>query len=325
MFEIKLAEREAAPITCAIIGESGAGKTYSALKFARGLVGPEGKIIVIDSEGGRSKIYANDPAVAPFFHIDLQEPYTSERFREAYKFAEKNAHAEPGKTAIIVDTISHEHEGFLEYADKEEQRLAGKAGVARNKWIKPKAQRKLFYSKISSSGCHTIVTIRLNRIVDMDVKPAKEIMKPECDKDLPYKMDLSVVVGKEDHRTNYIKVPEPLKPFVQDGVLLSAEHGKLLAGNIADQKKPDEKFLQIIKNLEEAADSGADVLKTAWEAAWRNMPPEQRPVLKGHLDRLKGLAKAAEEKDAIDYDNPFPKEEEQQSEDEEGLFRNDDR
>lgn len=290
MFEIKLAEREAAPITAAIIGGSGSGKTYSALKFARGLVGKAGKICVIDTEGGRPKIYANDPAVAPFHILDLPAPYTSERFREAFRAAEQW-----GAQAIIIDTISHEHEGFLEFAEAEEQRMSSRSDKSRSKWIKPKATRKRFYSAISSSHAHTIVTIRLNRIVDMESKPAREIMKPECDKDLPYRLDLSVEVGT-DHIARYIKVPEPLKALIENGVMIDVKHGAALAANINEQKPIDSKAKDRIRALEEVAENGMASLQTAWEAAWRNTSPDERPELKTHLDRLKQIAAAADRK-----------------------------
>lgn len=287
MYEIVEARRDSAPITAAFIGGSGSGKTYSALKFARGLVGPTGKIVVIDTEGGRPKIYANDPTVAPFFIMDLPAPYSSERFREAYRAAEHWGKGD--RLAIIIDTISHEHEGFLEFADQEEQRMSNRPDKSRSKWIKPKAGRKRFYSAISSSHAHTIVTIRLNRIVDMESKPAKEIYKPECDKDLPYRLDLSLTIGP-DHVAHYIKVPEPLKPFVEDGVMIEAKHGAILAADVAKQAPVNEKLRATIAALEETASSGVAVLKEAWEAAYRNTAEIDRRALMMHLDRLKAIA-----------------------------------
>lgn len=300
MFEIKLAQREAAPITAAIIGGSGAGKTLSALLLARGLVGPEGKIVLIDSEGGRAKIYANDPRVAPFYHLDLPAPHTSDRFREAYRAAEAW-----GADAAIIDTISHEHEGFLEYADEEEKRMSQRKDVSRSKWIKPKASRKRFYSAISSSHMHTIVTIRLNRIVDMEAKPAREIYKPECDKDLPYRLDLSMQVDPETHATKYIKVPDPLQPFIEDGVRIEARHGQMLAADIGKQQPIENADLKRrIANLEEVAASGIETFKSAWEAAWRNTAEKDRPELKRNLDRLKKIAAEADEAAALGDNRP---------------------
>lgn len=304
MFEIVEARRESAPITAALIGGSGSGKTYSALKFARGLVGNDGKIVVIDTEGGRSKIYADDPVIKGFHHLDLVEPYTSERFRQAFKEAVKF-----GADAVVIDTISHEHEGFLEFADQEAERMNNSKMSNRNKWIKPKAGRKRFYSAISSSHVHVIATIRLNRIVNMDVKPAVEIMKPECDKDFPYRLDLSVEINP-DHTTKVIKVPEPLIGIVTDGVMLDVEHGRKLSENIDKQPKPDNAELkELIQNLEDVADNGTEIFKTAWGAAWKRAGPEgdlkkqtpKRIEMLKHIDRLKALALAADQSEKTDH------------------------
>ena len=305
MFEITEAKRESAPITAAFIGGSGSGKTYSALLFARGLVGPEGKIVVIDTEGGRSKIYANVDALkgsdgVAFHHLDFVEPYRSERFSEAFKKA-----ISFGADCVVIDTISHEHEGFLEYADQEEGRIGGR-GAKRSKWIKPKSGRKRFYSAISSSDAHVIATIRLNRIVNMDVKPAVEIMKPECDKDFPYRLDLSVELSP-DHITKIIKVPEPLIGIILDGEMIGLRHGQALAADIGGQAKP-EIDSAMIEALEGAADMGSEALKNAWGTSWKHAGPSetgedmrnvtpQRAEMNKHKDRLKALAVAADQVD----------------------------
>ena len=54
----KAARRKVAP-KLAIQGVSGAGKTYSALRFARGYVGQNGRIAFIDTENGSASLYAD--------------------------------------------------------------------------------------------------------------------------------------------------------------------------------------------------------------------------------------------------------------------------
>tara|TARA_R110000744_G_scaffold326330_1_gene432073 strand:+ start:1090 stop:2073 length:984 start_codon:yes stop_codon:yes gene_type:complete len=292
MFEIVEAKRESAPITAAFIGGSGSGKTYSALLFARGLVGPNGVIVVIDSEGGRANIYADDPEIGGFHRIDMVEPYTSKRFKEAFRAAIGH-----GADAVIIDTASHEHEGFLEFAEAEGNRMGNSGMSSRNKWIKPKGERKRFYSAISSSHAHVILTIRLNRIVNMDVKPAVEIMKPECDKDLPYRMDLSIQINA-DHTTKVIKVPKPLLGIVEDGVFITKEHGQKLAADSEQQAKPDHSIIETMIRLENEAHAGADALKVAWATEWKKAGPSDdmkkitpaRAEMQKHLERLKSLA-----------------------------------
>ncbi|HKY45724.1 MAG TPA: ATP-binding protein, partial [Pyrinomonadaceae bacterium] len=112
-FEFKEAQREAAPVFIGIEGESGSGKTYSALLLARGIVGPKGKIGVIDTEGKRSLMYADDPDIGGFLHMDFVAPYSSDRFRKAVHAARA-----AGVDVIVIDSASHEHEaegGMLDY------------------------------------------------------------------------------------------------------------------------------------------------------------------------------------------------------------------
>jgi KaiC/GvpD/RAD55 family RecA-like ATPase len=83
----------------AIAGPSGSGKTYSALLIARGLVGPEGRIAVIDTERGSASLYAD---LTPFDVAELAPPFTPERYVEAIRAAEK-----AGYDAIVIDSLSH--------------------------------------------------------------------------------------------------------------------------------------------------------------------------------------------------------------------------
>ncbi len=45
----KPASRDEVSVKLALMGVSGSGKTYSALRLARGLVGPSGRIALIDT------------------------------------------------------------------------------------------------------------------------------------------------------------------------------------------------------------------------------------------------------------------------------------
>ena len=65
-FEIKAAVRERVPLLIGLMGPPGAGKTYSGLLLAEGMkkVGG-GDPVVIDTEGGRSKKYADRVQIPP--------------------------------------------------------------------------------------------------------------------------------------------------------------------------------------------------------------------------------------------------------------------
>lgn len=302
-FEFKQAEREAAPVFIGIEGESGSGKTYSALLLARGIVGPKGKIGVIDTEGRRSLMYAGDEAIGEFLHMDFVAPYSSDRFRQAVNAARK-----AGVDIIVVDSASHEHEaegGMLDFADQQEASGSNK----RMKWVKPKMQHNRFIRTALSCGAHVIFCIRIKTIVDTEAKPVVLKKLPVCESNLPYEFVLRIHVENEGI-AHFLKVPKPFQQHIRDGQRITVEHGALLMQEAA-KGVDNSRMVAIIHNLSEAASSGMATFKTAWAAAWRNGGPSEtrediakvtpdRAELNKHLDRLKRLA---EDADAAGHDN----------------------
>ncbi len=95
----KPAQRAQAKMRLALAGPSGSGKTYSALLIARGLVGPEGKIAVIDTERGSASLYAH---LTPFDVAELEPPFTPDKYIQAIRDAER-----AGYSAVVIDSLSH--------------------------------------------------------------------------------------------------------------------------------------------------------------------------------------------------------------------------
>lgn len=125
------ATRVATPLLMGIVGPSGQGKTYSALRLATGMRRVTGGDIgVIDTESGRALHYAPLPGEKPdpargkfdFQHLELGPPFESLRYLEAIRLC-----ANSGCKVIVIDSMSHEHEGIggvLEKHDIEAKRLA---------------------------------------------------------------------------------------------------------------------------------------------------------------------------------------------------------
>jgi len=293
-FEFKPAEREAAPVFVGIEGKSGSGKTYSALLLARGIVGPKGKIGVIDTEGKRSLMYADDEAIGGFLHMDFVAPYSSDRFRQAIHAARA-----AGVDAIVIDSASHEHEaegGMLDFADQ----LEASGSNKRAKWIKPKMQHNRFIRSALSCGAHLIFCIRVKTIVNTDTKPATKEDYAVCESNLPYEFTIRLRVENEGI-AHFEKVPKPFAKYIRQGERITVEHGALLmqeAGKGIDTSR----IVKLIANLEEAASSGVAVFREAWGATWRNTGPSgdnksmtpEREELNKHLARLKRLAEDAD-------------------------------
>src|SRR5204862_126708 len=76
------AERAGAHLLIQLYGPPRSGKTYTALRIARGMVGPEGRIGVLDTESGRARLYS-DKVPGGFVVGELTPPYTPRRYLAA--------------------------------------------------------------------------------------------------------------------------------------------------------------------------------------------------------------------------------------------------
>ena len=78
-FQFRPAVREQVPLLIGLAGGTGSGKTYSAMRIAKGLSGDR-RFAVIDTEAGRAKHYAERFA---FDHGDLRPPFRPTTYLEA--------------------------------------------------------------------------------------------------------------------------------------------------------------------------------------------------------------------------------------------------
>lgn len=104
-FSVQDAKRERTPVLAGLFGPSSSGKTFSALRLATGIqsvVG--GDIVGIDTEARRMLHYADQ---FQFKHMEFKPPFGSLDYLDAFKYAVNELKAK----TIIVDSMSHEHEG----------------------------------------------------------------------------------------------------------------------------------------------------------------------------------------------------------------------
>lgn len=282
-FIVTDAQREAAPVTAAFIGQSGSGKTLSALLFARGLVGPEGKIVLIDTEGKRSLIYADDPDVGGFRHIDFGVPFSSERYKDAVMAA-----VEDGADAVVIDSASHEHEaegGMLDFADREEKRIGGR-GASRSKWIKPKMAHNRFVRYAVGCPAHVLFCIREKVIADMsesakNKKPEDKVLHvPVCEKGLIFEMTIAIRLEPDTHRAHFVKVPRPFQSHIEEGEVITVNHGRKLLEVANDGKAFDAELEKQRSILRDVASFGTERLRQAWDKVPKGAMKEQlKPLL----------------------------------------------
>jgi hypothetical protein len=150
---LQRATRQGVRPLIAFYSESGCGKTYSALLLARGFVGPQGKIGMIDSESGRGSLYA-DVIPGGYDVLQLTEPFSPQRYIQAVQVVEKS-----GAAIGIIDSASHEWEntgGVLDMAAVNEE----KSGKSLNVWRLPKLEHAKFMLKLLQSPIPWIICLR---------------------------------------------------------------------------------------------------------------------------------------------------------------------
>jgi hypothetical protein len=239
-FAAKPAVRAEEPLLLGMIGPPGGGKTLSSLKLAKGIQRVRGgDIIVIDTEGGRSRKYSD---LIPFDIVEFQPPCRPEDFLAAIKeqVARKPA-------CIIVDSLSDEHEGeggYLEWHDEMVPKMGGNEWAA---WAKPKASRKKLISGLLHIKTPLIFTFRAREKTKQnpDARSAKDKIinigwQPVAPLEIVHTLDLTCIlppradgvpVWKSDKigEDFIIKLPNYLAPFIKQGQPLSEDMGEAFA------------------------------------------------------------------------------------------------
>jgi DNA polymerase III delta prime subunit len=144
----KKAKRTQAKIKLAITGPAGSGKTYSALRLARGLVGPGGRIALIDTENGSASLYSEQ---FDFDVLNLKPPFEDASFIEGIQGAVNASY-----DALIIDSASHFWEAILEYKDKLDRR----GGNSFSNWNEAGKHFKGVLNAVLHSPIHVIACLR---------------------------------------------------------------------------------------------------------------------------------------------------------------------
>jgi hypothetical protein len=163
--ELRQAERRQAKIKMGLQAPSGAGKTYSALLLAYGLINDWSKIAVIDTENHSADLYAH---LGNYKVLALEQPFSPERYIQAIEVCEK-----AGMEAIIIDSISHEWEGVGGILDIHGAMM----GNSFTNWAKVTPRHNAFVQKLLQSSSHIIATIRSKQDYVLSEKNGK--MVPE--------------------------------------------------------------------------------------------------------------------------------------------------
>ena len=216
-----------------IYGESGSGKTMSALLLARGFVGPDGIIGMVDSESGRGSLYA-DVIPGGYQVLDLTAPFSPGHYIEAVNYVSK--HAKIG----VLDSGSHEWEGIGGVLDMAAE-IESRSGKGLHCWIKPKLEHAKFMLTLLQSPIPWIICLRakhksrqIKRFDERKNKEVTEIVKDEFTTpiqadDFLFEMTAHLEIQQGDHKARVTKCSHPalLECFPKDG-LITVHNGELL-------------------------------------------------------------------------------------------------
>jgi len=218
--QLKKATRKKVKLRLNISAPSGAGKTYSALRMAKGLVNDWDKVAVIDTENGSASLYSH---LGDFNTIDLTPPFTPEKYIEAI-----NTCVNAGMEAIIIDSSTHEWACLIE----ENELLAQSKfrGNTWSAWSQTTPRHDKFINAVLHCPVHVITCTRskMETVMGDDKKVKKVGMKDVQREGWEYELTISLNIDRDTHlaipskdRTNLF---EGKNPF-----LITEETGKEIA------------------------------------------------------------------------------------------------
>lgn len=211
--QLQKATRKKSKLRLNLSGPSGSGKTYSALLMAKGLIGTWDKIAVIDTENGSASLYDH---LGPFQVIDLQAPFTPERYIEAVDICLK-----AGMECIILDSSSHEWSGAGGCIEINEGLASAKyRGNTWSAWSETTPRHDAFVQKILQCPAHVITCTRskMETVMTEDKKVKKLGMKDIQRDGWEYELTVSLNIDRDTHKATASKdrteVFEKMAPFI---------------------------------------------------------------------------------------------------------------
>jgi hypothetical protein len=284
VIQIRKAQREGARMVIGLAGQSGSGKTYTAIKLAYGLAGGKGeKVGFLDTENRRGSLYA-DIVTNPFLIGDLYAPFSPSRYVDAIR-----AFQDAGVEVLVIDSVSHEWEGTggcEEIAATSTNKVLG--------WQRAKEQHKRFMNVLLQSDMHVIACIRAREKIDFtDPKNPRPLgVQPVCEKNFMFEMTASLMMLDSGQRQEVLKCPADLLPILgrREG-FIGEKDGAKLREWIAGANQLDPEIERHRNLLQSVTQKGMDALRTAWGATPK---PIQQALGQPFLEQLKSAAAAFE-------------------------------
>lgn len=236
----EVASKDMAKIKVAMTGPAGAGKTLSALKFAKGLT-KNGRVGVVDSENGSASLYADQFPGWKYFVKKIEPPYTARKYLDALVEAEQ-----AGMEALIIDSYTHvwAGEGGLLQQKEALDRRAGSNSFTN--WAQITRVHEQLKGKILHSNMHIVATMRSKQEYILETNergkqaPKKVGLKPIQREDMEYEFTLCFDIGM-DHQ--YIVSKDRTNLFDGTVAMVDEKTGRAVADwltqPMAEEMAPD--------------------------------------------------------------------------------------
>ncbi|WP_412508778.1 AAA family ATPase [Roseovarius sp. SYSU LYC5161] len=313
-------------ISIGLSGGSGTGKTYSALRLARGIAkekgGEKARIGFVDTENRRALHYRGEfPEIA---HFDMQATdengaslgYGPERWIKVIDAAEQ-----AGLPVVVIDSFSHAWEGVGGILDIHSETLNDLTGDDQDKadrmnmlaWAKVKPRWKRLVDRIVRANVDLILCTRATAVPQkwsrekrrevnaFKTKTRREDVpwNPKIDADLMFEMTAMMVLDPSAPGCPVfpIKEPDQIKGLFDTSRPMDEETGRLLAkwsltqGGAANRKA-------VLDAARDAARGG----KQALQNHYKGLPDHEKKVVMADLDAIKGIAIEADARAAETQD-----------------------
>lgn len=313
IFEDRAATRERTPLLVGVIGPSGTGKTYSALRLATGIQRVAGgEIYLIDTEARRALHYADK---FKFRHVAFGAPFSPLDYLAAVEHCVKK-----GARTVVIDSMSHEHEGpggLLEMHAAELERMGGSPSKSMMAWQKPKAARRRLINTLLQLECNFVFCFRAKdkvKLIPGAREPVALGFMPIAGEEFVYELTLKCLLlpgangvptlssGQQGEQL-MIKIPEQFKALLSRPEQLSEDLGEKLAQWAAGTSgsSPRVTLAGLLASYAACSDAATlRVLEQQRESVWAKCDEAKREKL------LAAFAAAEERITAPTADEPPP-------------------
>jgi hypothetical protein len=278
ILNIRQAKRAGAKVILGIAGQSGTGKTLTALYIARGMVDRPSEIGFLDTENKRGSLYS-DELDGPFLIGDLYPPFSPERYSQAIKEFQAS-----GVKVLVIDSITHEWEGeggCIDIAENTNSKIAN--------WKKAKAEHKKFMNVLLQADMDIICCVRAREVMDFrnPKEPVSLGIQPICEKNFMFEMTASIMMYNEGRSQQHLKVPKELKAAFGDG---SNYIGQKQGAQIRSWVNAGEVVNPEIRKWESELQMSTSGGMKSLAETWGRVPAHVKPALTSFKDQCKASA-----------------------------------